>query len=211
MHVVVVGASGGTGRLVVDEALRAGHRATAVARNPARIKAPEGVAVITADVVHDSEIPLPSDTDVVISALGKNDARDAESTCLLGVVHLLASMRAHGIRRILAISAQPVVKADDELSFFTRRIVMPLVRRWGREVYKDLARMEAYLASQSEHCDWTVVRPGYLTDAEAVGTFRLARDKNVAGVTKRIDLAAALVQLADDEDSHGHAYGFASK
>lgn len=210
MHVVVAGASGATGRHVVDEALRAGHRVTALVRNPARYRAPEGVSVLQADVVTDARIELPADAEAVVSALGKTELHSPEPTCLLGVVHLLAAMHATGIRRIVVVSAQPVLRSGRGLGWFGRWVLLPVVRLWGREIYPDLARMEAYLRDRSGQCDWTVVRPGYLRDADRSDRFRLAAEENVPGDTRRPDLAAALVRLLDDGTTHGRAYGIAS-
>lgn len=210
MHVVVAGASGATGRHVVDEALEAGHRVTALVRDPARYRAPETVAVLQADVVADARIDLPADTDAVVSALGKTELRSPESTCLLGVVHLLAAMQAAGIRRVVVVSAQPVLRSGQGLGWFGRWVLLPIVRLWGREIYPDLTRMEAYLRDRSRLCDWTVVRPGHLRDADRSDRFRLAPEQNVPGDTRRPDLAAALVQLLDDETAYGRAYGIAS-
>lgn len=210
MHVVVVGASGSTGRHVVTQALEAGHRVTALVRDPTRYQPPEGVDVRKADVVTDPELPLPSDADAVISALGKTSMKDPTSTCFIGVAHLLDAMRERGLGRIVVISAQPVLRSGDGLSWFSRYLLFPLVRFWGRNIYPDLERMERLLRKTDTWCDWTIIRPGYLEDAQEAARFRLAPEVNVPGSTRRPDLAAALVQVTADESTHRRAYGVAS-
>ncbi|TCP53483.1 putative NADH-flavin reductase [Tamaricihabitans halophyticus] len=211
MHVVVVGASGATGHLVVQQALTAGHRVTALVRDPTQYRAPKDVTVVRADVANEATVDLPDDADVIISALGKTSAKDPVSTCMLGVVHLLAAMRERGPNRLVAISAQPVLRSGYGMSVFTRQVLMRLVRFWGRNIYPDLERMEHYLSTAGDWCDWTVVRPGYLQDAGEVGSFQLVPDANVPGSTRRPDLAAALLRVADDATTYRRAYGVASR
>ena len=63
MKLVVVGAGGGTGRLVVSEGLRAGHAVTAFVRHETRFE--DGVRVVTGDA---------SDEDATAQALEGQDA-----------------------------------------------------------------------------------------------------------------------------------------
>ncbi|OLT45268.1 hypothetical protein BJF85_02605 [Saccharomonospora sp. CUA-673] len=211
MHIVVAGASGATGRHVVEQAARAGHRVTALVRDPGRYDPPDAVTTLRADVARDPAIPLPPDTDAVISALGKRSPRDPESTCMLGIIHLAAAMRAVDTRRIVVTSAQPVLRSGAGLNALDRHVLTPLIRLWGRRIYPDLERMEAYLHSQGEYLDWTVLRPGYLRDEDKPGTFRLELDRNVPGSTFRPDLAAALLEVTGDESTYGRTYGISSR
>ncbi|NLS09162.1 SDR family oxidoreductase [Nesterenkonia sp. MY13] len=212
MHIVVVGAFGGTGRHVALQAAAAGHRVTALVRNPAKYQPPAGVEVIQGNVVTDPRLEIPDDADAVISALGRGDSRQGpESTCLLGVVHVLAAMYPRGIRRLVVISAAPVLKTWEGAGFFEKRLLVPMVTYWGKHIYPDLQRMETYLKDRSEDWDWTVVRPGYLVDADEVGPYQMALDTNVSGPSRRPDLAAGLLEVLEDTSTYHRAYGFGSK
>jgi len=210
MHIVVAGASGRTGRLVVQQALRAGHRVTALARTPFNIDLPSGAEVLHADVVRDDGFALPPEADVVISALGKNSSRDTTRVCALGTEHLMGAMRRAGIRRLVVTSASPVLRAATGEPFWFRATVRPIVRWSGRRVYADLEEMEAALVRSADGIDWSIVRPGYLVD-DAGGAYELVREANAMGVVHRADLAAALLAVAGRHDSTGVAYGLASR
>jgi putative NADH-flavin reductase len=56
VNIAVIGAGGRAGRASVDEALRRGHRVTAVVRNPGAYRAPAGVSLATADVTEPAAI-----------------------------------------------------------------------------------------------------------------------------------------------------------
>jgi putative NADH-flavin reductase len=70
-NVVVLGAAGRTGRLIVAEALRSGHRVTAAVRNPASIPATQGLRVERADVRDTNSLrAVIQGHDAVVSAIG---------------------------------------------------------------------------------------------------------------------------------------------
>src|SRR5256885_5608698 len=100
----VLGATGGTGRAIVDQALRRGHRVTAFVRSPDKLgPSREGLTVLRGDPrnVEELRAALPGH-DAVLSALGPPGigpstlvADSARST--------VAAMRAAGVRRLLVV------------------------------------------------------------------------------------------------------------
>ncbi|MEF3402375.1 NAD(P)-dependent oxidoreductase [Agromyces sp. CCNWLW203] len=209
MHIVVIGANGRTGRLVVEQAVGAGHRVTAVCRSAPGDLAVEA-EILHADVVRDDGFTLPSGTDLVISTLGKKSNRDRTPVCADGMKHVIAAMRRAGARRLIAASASPVLRTATGEPVWFRATVRPLVRWTGRRLYADLEQMEATLRSSADDIDWSVVRPGYLVDRPG-GAYELVQGANAMGVVHRADLASALLAVADHPDAAGAAYGLASR
>lgn len=80
MQLTVLGASGATGRLVLDQALERGHQVTALARDPSTIATRHGLTVVTADV-HDPQSVQHAVTDgaVLISTLGVSKGGRADT------------------------------------------------------------------------------------------------------------------------------------
>ena len=211
MHIVVAGATGATGHLVVEQAIQAGHEVTALVRDAARFSGPETVRVVEADVVSGRGVDLPPGADVVISALGKRSAKDRAPVCESGVGHLLAAMKQAGLSRIVVISAAPVLRSGEGEGRFSRWVLGPVVRLWGRHIYPDIARMEEVLQGAGDWCAWTIIRPGYLTNATEVGRYRLVAEANDPANTRRPDLAAGLLAVAGDPSTAGHAFGIGSR
>lgn len=209
MHIVVMGASGRTGQLVVQQALSEGHRVTALVRNPLKADLPAEADVLDADVVRDEDFALPSDADVVISALGKTSNRDRTPVCSLGTQHVMGAMRRAGIRRLVVTSASPVLRTATGEPFWFRAIVRPIVRWSGTRVYADLEEMEATLRS-ADGIDWSIVRPGYLVN-DPGGAYELVKETNAMGNVHRADLASALLAVAQRPGAVGAAYGLASQ
>lgn len=68
-RIVIFGAGGRAGRQAVAEAARRGHEVTAVVRDPAKHRAPDGVELVAGDVTDANSVAsLVKDQDAVISA-----------------------------------------------------------------------------------------------------------------------------------------------
>jgi len=212
MKLTVCGATGGTGREVVRQALEAGHEVTAVVRDPARL--PDdltGVRVVTADVTDPGSLrPAMEGRDAVISGLGPRSRKLAKDGVTAPATRgILSAMEVCGVRRFVAVSAAPVGPSPQDDPFLDRRITTPLIRRFLRDVYTDLEAMEE--AVRASNTEWTVMRPPRLLDKPRTGTYRLAVGGNVPGgrTIARSDLAHAILDLLDDPATVGQVVGIA--
>ncbi|PRY00885.1 NAD(P)-dependent oxidoreductase [Allonocardiopsis opalescens] len=200
MRLTVFGATGGTGRRLVDLALAAGHEVTAAVREPARLpeRAPAAPAPhpVRCDVLDREQVAAAvAGADAVLSALG---ATDGGPVCGTGVPHIIAAMKAHGVRRLVALSAAPVPDRDPGDRPLYRLTVRPILRALFSAAYADLAVMEGEIFTSG--LDWTVLRPPRLTDGPATGAYRTALRRNVPGgyAISRADLAAEMLRVLDD-------------
>jgi nucleoside-diphosphate-sugar epimerase len=108
MKLVVFGASGGTGRELVEQARAAGHRVTAVVRSPGDL-----ADTVEADIFDaPSLVPLLAGYDAVLSALGPR-GRTGTSVCTTAVAGILQAITEAGVRRIIAISVCSYSGAHD--------------------------------------------------------------------------------------------------
>ncbi|MCX4962073.1 NAD(P)-dependent oxidoreductase [Streptomyces virginiae] len=216
MKITVFGASGGVGREVVRQALDAGHEVTAVVRDPARLPVPahERLRVATVADVTDPEAALSviDGQDAVVSALGAASNKQARTTPVAGpaLSAITSAMDRAGVRRLSVVSAAPVGPLPEGEGFLTRAVVYPLLRRLLRDVYADLAAMEAVVASGGT--GWTVVRPPRLQDKPHTGGYRRVIGANVPGgsVIPRADVADALLTALTDPACTCRAVGVAS-
>lgn len=200
MRLTVFGANGPTGRLLVDQALAAGDRVTAVTRHPDGIPPREGRTVVGADVADaDAVDAVIAGSDAVLSALGVSYSRKPISVYSQGATNIIAAMHRHGVKRLVVVSSAPLdpaYRASDSL-FFTRVLEPLFMRRPGRTTYDDMRRMESLV--RASELDWTIIRSCWLFDAAAVTDYRLAENSAGGMFTARADLAASmLAQLADD-------------
>ncbi|MFE5807857.1 NAD(P)-dependent oxidoreductase [Streptomyces sp. NPDC056491] len=216
MKITVFGATGGVGREVVRQALDAGHEVTAVVRDPARLPLPAHARLRVATVadVTDPEavLSLVSGQDAVVSALGAANNKQARTAPVAGPAlrAITSAMDRAGVRPLSAVSAAPVGPLPEGEGVFTRAVVYPLLRRLLRDIYADLAVMEA--AMDASGTRWTVVRPPMLQNKPRTGTYRRAIGANVRGgrVIPRADVAHALLATLTDPACTGRAVGIAS-
>jgi uncharacterized protein YbjT (DUF2867 family) len=200
MRITVFGATGGVGGQVVRQALDAGHKVTAVVRDPARLPlSHSALEVVTAATLSDPELLRPAleGADAAISGVGPRGRKDGPvaSTATRGILRALADT---GVRRFVAVSAAPVgpVPADD--SWLNRRVLMPFVSALLRDTYADLGAMEDDIRRSTT--EWTVVRPPKFTNKPTTGRYRMTIGGNVPRgyAIGRGDVAHALLAVLAD-------------
>jgi putative NADH-flavin reductase len=211
MKVTVFGATGRIGEQVVRQALDAGHRVTAVVRDPARFDVSHpALEVATVPGLTDPEVlrPVLEGSDAAISGVGPRGRKDGPvaSSATRGI---LRAMEASGVRRLVAVSAVPVGPVPEGESFVNRRIVLPLISAFARDVYADLAAMEDEIRRSTT--EWTIVRPPKLVNKPLTGTYRTCVGGNVPrGYSiSRADVAHAMLAALDDPATVKQAVGIA--
>lgn len=107
MNLVVFGATGDTGRKLVEQALGAGHEVTAIARKPqASMSSHERLDVLRGDVMDlDSVQSAMGGKDAAVSALGVGYSRKPTTVYSMGVCNILQAMKSTGVERFVGISA----------------------------------------------------------------------------------------------------------
>jgi putative NADH-flavin reductase len=195
MHLVVLGATEPTGRVLTDQALAAGHHVTAVARRADALPARPGLTTIAADATRAGALDAAvAGADAVLSALGVQPSRAPVSLYSTGIAGAVSAMERHGVKRLLAVSSavlDPAWRPSGE--FFFNHVLDPYVNRVvARTAHEDMRRMEAVLADSA--LDWTAVRPSGLFDHPAVTAYRTASRSADGLYTSRADLAAAMLR-----------------
>jgi putative NADH-flavin reductase len=168
MKLLVVGATGGTGREIVTQALEQSHVVTAFARNPADVTTKhENLKVVQGDVLDYSSVDAAMNgQDVVLSALG---TRSLGKTTLLsvGTQNIIRAMHQHGVRRFVCESSLGVGDSKGQLGWLFDFIVLPLMLR---RVYQDKEVQERFI--KESNLDWIIVRPSALTNGPRTGVYR---------------------------------------
>ncbi|MBD7918793.1 NAD(P)H-binding protein [Cellulomonas sp. Sa3CUA2] len=199
-RVLVLGATGATGRLVVATALRRGHHVTALVRRPGSFAPARGLREVQWHDVRDVATLSAALTgvDAVVSALG-GAARGPTSVCTDAMAVTVPAMQRAGVARLVVVSAHGVAESRDRSAY--------ALAVWAGvgDRMRDKEGMESVVTSSGLR--WTVARPPRLTDAPATGTYRVAPDLPVHLWTSvgRADLADLLVREVEDP-RHVHAY-----
>ena len=189
MKLIVFGASGGTGRLVVSGALDRGHQVTAVARHLDDLPDHPGLTRHPADVRQESQIvAVAAGHDVAISAIGST-ARSPDGIYSRGTAAIVSALQQVQVPRLIVVSSGGVQPRDPGLPWWFR-LAIPV---FLRDLYADMRVMEDIVRASG--LDWTLVRAGYLTDGPATGRYRVENGRNPSGGSRlsRADLADFLL------------------
>jgi len=199
MNIAVIGSTGRTGRLVIEEGIRRQHAMTAFTRRPDALADIQGLrAVVQGDGRNLEDIRRAvRGQDAVISIVAPEGR--GPTTVISDVARAeLTAMQEAGVRRLVTVSVSAIEG---------RRpwILINLVRWILRKPYADFGRMEHLVTSSG--LDWTIVRPPYLSNGPTTGRVRSqAGGKDLAHGPYHIsrgDLAAALLNLAEDSQHVG--------
>ncbi len=193
MNVLVIGGTRGIGREVVQAAHAAGHALTLLARNAERISLPvTGVRVVAGDAGDADDIDRAvAGQHAVVWTVGVRPRRGPVDIFSRGTQILLAAMARHGVPRLLCVTGVGAGDSRGHGGLFYDRFVLPL---FMKSIYEDKDRQEALL--RASNVDWTVVRPGRLTNGPLTGLARALTDlRGVrAGHVSRADVAAFIVE-----------------
>lgn len=143
MRLIIFGATGGTGGHVVQQALNVGHEVTAIVRDPARLTLGHpALRVEVVDVFDPVSLKRSmSGQDAVITAVGPRGRSDTTQVCTTAIGAILQAMAATGVRRVVALSAQPVLRSGAGEPLWFRMTIRPTIRAVYRRVYADLGRV----------------------------------------------------------------------
>ena len=209
MKILVLGARGKTGRLVVDKALAAGHTVVALVRQhegEEKDPLPDCVEVVHGDAKDSGQLRTAmAGVEGVIDVIGGTKpflTTDLETTTARAVLEVMPEV---GARRLIAVSALGVGESKDNTSFLYEHIFMPL---FLRGIIEDKGNMESEVKKSS--LEWVIVRPPILNDDEATGHVRVVTAGEEVHKITRADLAQFLVDRLEGEEYLGEAITIAN-
>lgn len=198
MKLSLFGATGRTGKHILEQALEAGHEVTALVRSPEKlITSGDQLKVIQGNVTDAARVEeAVAGADAVISALGPTDNKPT-FTVSRGTALIIDAMEKHGVRR-LVVSAGAGVEVSQDDPQFINKVIGFLVRTFSKNVYEDMARTVE--AVRNSNLAWTVVRVPMLTDDPAKGNVKVAYvGKGMGARITRADMAEFMLQQVEDD------------
>jgi putative NADH-flavin reductase len=190
MNIFLLGATGRTGRLVMDQALSRNHGVTAIIRKPGTIRSRGCSSIIVGDPLSpDVLAPALANQDAVISCLGQRSRQDANLLRDAAAAIVEAMGRAR-VRRYIVVS--------QGLLFRNRNPIIALLRLLLTRYVADSAAME-WLVRASD-LDWTIVRPPMLKEGQSSRGYRIQSGAAPHGAwaMQRTDLASFLLEEAEN-------------
>jgi len=188
MKLALLGATGGTGRLVVEQALATGHMVTALVRSPEKLTLRNpNLHVVAGQATDPSAVSRALDgADALISTLGGTGSVISDATQAI----VDAAPKA-GVSRVVVLSS--FLFERDRFDPVTRLLTGLAMG----SMIKDKSAGEKAL--RDSDLDWTIVYASGLTDGPAGGSVAVLSEGSRWSLSNRIaraDVAAWLIQAA---------------
>jgi putative NADH-flavin reductase len=195
MKLTIFGATGETGKQLIEQALAEGNEVVVYARNPSKLSANHKYLTIVQGELHDGaniERAI-NGNDAVISLLGPRPGDDLNAQPLSrGMQNIIDAMNKGGVRRLIVVSTPSAASPNDlpELKF---KILVSLIKSILRPAYDEIVNV-AKIVRDSDH-DWTIVRVSGLNNNPKSGNVRVGYlGKGEVGVRlSRADLAGFIL------------------
>jgi len=167
MKIALFGATGHTGRLVLDHLLEQGHIITALVRTPANLdiqhpdlRIVKGNALVVDDVMNSIR-----GQDAVISVIGARTLKNDPPICSVSARNITNAMTQLGVKRLVFLSGVAMGEKPGILMTILRLLLL-------KEVYADAVAADAIV--QPTDLDWTIVRPYRMTNGPQTQKYRIS-------------------------------------
>lgn len=168
MKLLILGATGGTGKHVVSQALADGHELTVLARDRTKVGPDQPrLRLVLGDLENGAALnEAMRGQDAVISAIGRGYSFKSEHLIERTVPGIIGAMKAAGVRRLVFTSAVGV-----GASFADSPLVAKLFfRTLLRGIYADKLIGDQLIRKSG--LDWTIVQPSQMTDGPLTRSYR---------------------------------------
>jgi len=196
--ILVLGATGGTGRLIVSQAVARGYDVSVLVRSPEKAGDLKGAKLIVGDA-RDGKVLAQAlkGRDAVISALGTAASPFREVTLLSSATRALVSaMKIEHVSRLVCITGMGAGDSTGHGGFLFDNLIFPLLLR---KVYADKNRQETIVRESG--LDWVLVRPSVLNDKPGRDAIRALTDISTfhGGTISRSDVAGFVLDQVEGD------------
>ena len=197
-HILLIGATGPTGKNVLNFALEKNYQVTALVRDASRLKIQHHkLKIIIGDVLDSTSVEKAvSGNEAVISTLGVGNSLKSNDLIFNGVKNLVPAMQKAGAKRLIFLSAFGVGPTFPQSSFIQKLGFKIMLK----DIYRDKINADAHI--RQSNLDYTLVCPVKLTNGPLTKKYRAAEKFEMSGFPSisRADVAHFMVgQLTDDK------------
>jgi len=203
MKIIVFGATGGTGKEIVRQAIEQGHTVTAFVRDASALTPGENLKIVQGNIFDPAAVAAAINGNrAVLSALGPRSLK-REHVLARALPNILAGMDEHYIHRIIVLGAAGALYPAGKYQTGWHNLMMGLAKAtFLRNPFADQAVQEKLLAQSG--MDFTIVRPPRLNNKTEAGEVRVLPDGLPSGGRQisRADVADFMLQQLTDPRFH---------
>jgi putative NADH-flavin reductase len=199
-NIALIGASGNIGTKITKELLDRGYTVTAIARNPEKIEAREGVTAVACDLL---------DSDAMAEALKGHDAVISAAPFITDASEqLFDGVRKSGVKRYLMVGGAASLFNDQGVKVWDTLQDLGIPEPVLANIAEGIRAFE--LLKQEDSFDWTFFSPAVMIGpGERTGTFRLGKDNVVADAegNSKISYDDFAIAMVDELDQGNNIKG----
>ena len=197
MKLAVFGATGKTGKQLVEQALKAGHEVTVLVRTPSKLtlQSPK-LTVVQGDVLNQVGVDkVVQGSDAVISVIGQTKG-SPQDTQTVAISNIIAAMNKYGVKRLVSLTGAGVDDPHDRPKFANHLIKLALKLMAGHVLQDAVNHAEVIHKS---NLDWVIVRGPRLNEGPYTGKYRVGWvGVNTSARISRADLADFILKQTTD-------------
>ena len=173
MKILIIGASRGIGKALMEEALKDGHKVRVLARHPDRLESTDSRLDLVQGDVRDlqSVNEAAQDMEIVCSCIGVPITFKAVDLFSVAAANLVKVVGQQPTLKLIAVTGIGAGDSKGHGGFLYDRIFKPL---FLKSIYEDKDREEEIIATGD--IDWLIVRPAGLTNGPRTGNYRIIND-----------------------------------
>jgi len=195
MRLFVLGASGGVGSSLLEQATARGHSLTAQTRDARKLASTNAIHVVAGSPTDEAFLQRNlGGHDAVVLCIGVDTI--GQTTVFSDATKaLVAAMEATGVKRLVAVTGIGAGDSKGHGGWFYNHVVYPL---FTRNRYADKDRQEAII--ERTNLDWTIVRPAPYSARAAAGPLqvftRIPSGLQLSSIT-RAEVAAFILDILE--------------
>lgn len=195
---VIFGATGGTGKELVQQAIDNGYQVSAFVRNPEKLKMRDAnLQILKGDVLHyDDVLQAVKNQDVVLCSLGM-PAFIKTTLRADGTANIVKAMKEAGVKRLICQTSLGFGDSKDVLPWHMKYIIVPFILN---NAFRDHELQESII--EKSGLDWTIVRPGNMTNGKLTGKYKVGfkPTEKIKLKISRTDVAQFMLKLIGRKD-----------
>ncbi|KAI1364529.1 hypothetical protein F5Y08DRAFT_353574 [Xylaria arbuscula] len=216
MHFLVLGGSGRTGQLIVEEAISKGHNVTALIRSPASLTSRSSLTAVQGTPMKREDITKafkasPTPPDAVLVALSLKRVSDSPFAAISpdaperimedSVANAISVMKEFGTKRITIMSQWGAGSSFSSMNFLFRALFQHSNMKYGLAAHNALDK-----ETRQAGVDFVLVRACVLADGEAAPIRLYPEDGKSIGFLPKITRASVakfMVEACEKDDFVG--------
>ncbi len=201
MKIFLIGGTGKTGREIVKQGLERGHIITALVRNPNKLKVNHpNLKTVKGNVLIPASFDMAvKGQDAVLSSLGHKRFIVPTRILSKGTKNIIDVMNKYGVKRLICITSLGVNDSRFKLGLYYTLFTIPVILLF---YFLDKSKQEKLIMKSD--LDWTIIRPGQLTNGKKRSNYKHGSNVGSYVLTKMISRASVAHFMLDQLEDQSY-------